>query len=141
MQNFVQIDFVRVRPGQALLLRRLRLSTPGESSYERQRHLLGGYAAACEVERLAAALATGASPDRGTCRRLQNLLDLLMLENVHDPERVEMGHFAAIDPADPCVAEICLLAEGLADAMASWRQAQRTAARDRSVRGVARQAA
>ena len=44
---------------------------------------------------------------------LDDLLDLLMLEHVHDPDRIEAGRFALIDPASPVVEEICLLADGL----------------------------
>ena len=91
--------------------------------------LLGGYEAAREVGHLATALANEPTLSRSTGRRLHALLDLLMLENVGDPERVEMGFFAVIDPSDPCVEEICLLADGLAEAVADWQTAQRNAPR------------
>lgn len=95
--------------------------------------LLGGYEAAREVGHLATAVANEPTLSRSTGRRLHALLDLLRLENVGDPERVEMGFFAVIDPADPCVEEICLLADGLSDVMAAWTQAQRDAPRRRSL--------
>lgn len=48
---------------------------------------------------------------------LAELLSLLMLENVHDPERPEAGFFALIDPADPAIEEICLLTDGFRNAL------------------------
>ena len=51
-------------------------------------------------------------------RRALRLFDevhaLLMLEHVHDPEREEAEIFAGIDPSDPRVEDVCLLADGLA---------------------------
>jgi hypothetical protein len=44
---------------------------------------------------------------------------LLSLDHVHDDERPEAGYFAALDPEQPYVEEICLLADGLADAIAA----------------------
>ncbi|MDT0682301.1 hypothetical protein RM543_06370 [Roseicyclus sp. F158] len=63
------------------------------------------------------------SPTRRTMRALADLLDLLMLEHVHDPSRIEAARFARIDPASPVVEEICLLADGLETALASYWQA------------------
>ena len=103
--------------------------------------LLGGYGAARKFASLAAVLASGASLSRLTCRQLQDLRDLLTLENVHDSERIEWGCFAVIDPTDPCVEEICLLADGLSRVLEAWQQAQRRAARSRSLVGSARHAA
>ncbi len=89
--------------------------------------LLGGYKAAQQVMSLAEALASGASPSRLTRRRIFELLDLLALENVGVPERVDMGFFAIIDPSDPVVEEICLLADGLSDAIGIWQRARERA--------------
>ncbi len=50
-------------------------------------------------------------------RAIDDLRGLLQLENVHDMSREEAGHFAAIDPADPCVEEICYLADALCHAI------------------------
>lgn len=91
--------------------------------------LLGGYDAAREVGHLATALADEQNLSRSTDRRLQRLLDLLLLEHVGDPDRVEWGCFAVINPSDPCVAEICLLADGLAEAVADWQAPQESAPR------------
>lgn len=65
---------------------------------------------------------THGTPTRRTMRALDDLLDLLMLENVHDPDRIEAARFALLDPASPIVEEICLLADGLNDAIASYRR-------------------
>lgn len=51
---------------------------------------------------------------RRTTGLLSQLKDILFLEHVDNPERVESGFFAAINPADPVVEDICLLADGLA---------------------------
>jgi hypothetical protein len=48
-----------------------------------------------------------------TWKALRDLLGILTLENVHDEDREEAALFAAIDPADPTVEEICLLSDGL----------------------------
>lgn len=49
--------------------------------------------------------------------KLNEVLDILMLEHVHDDSRPEAACFAAIDPSDPIVADICLLADGLKNAL------------------------
>lgn len=62
-------------------------------------------------------------PTRSTTRALDDLLNLLMLEHVHEPDRIESGRFAMIDPASPVVEEICLLADGLDDRLEAYCQA------------------
>lgn len=62
-------------------------------------------------------LQNSAQPSGRTMRALQDLLSILSLENVHDEMSEECGFFAAIDPCDPAVAEICLLTDGLRSAM------------------------
>lgn len=54
---------------------------------------------------------------RSTWLALRDLLGILTLEHVHDPDRSEAAFFASIDPADPIVEEICLLTDGLRDAL------------------------
>ncbi|PZX18411.1 hypothetical protein LX81_01042 [Palleronia aestuarii] len=61
-------------------------------------------------------------PTRSTMRALAGLLDLLMLEHVHDPSRIEAAQFALIDPASPVVEDICLLADGLEEALTSCQE-------------------
>lgn len=60
-------------------------------------------------------------PGARTMRALDDLVDLLMLEHVQDPGRIESICFAALDPAEPVVEEICLLADGLAGARDAYR--------------------
>jgi hypothetical protein len=50
-------------------------------------------------------------------RLLLELRELLFLQHVHDEEREESAYFAMLDPADPIVVDICLLADGLQTAM------------------------
>lgn len=52
-------------------------------------------------------------------RLLLELLDILSLEHVDNPDRDECHRFARIDPADPVVAEICLLTDELREALAA----------------------
>ncbi|WP_299362714.1 hypothetical protein [uncultured Paracoccus sp.] len=49
-------------------------------------------------------------------RLLLELLDILSLEHVDNPDRDECHHFARIDPADPVVEEICLPTDELHEA-------------------------
>ena len=76
-------------------------------------HLLGGKEGVGLVDMVADALSREMSLSRRTIGLLRQLKSLLFLEHVDDIERAECGHFAAIDPADPVVEDICLLADGL----------------------------
>jgi len=80
-------------------------------------HLLGGSAGADIVHQISGALSRELVLSRRTTSLLSQLKDILFLENVDNPERVESGFFAAINPADPVVEDICLLADGLAQAL------------------------
>lgn len=91
--------------------------------------LLGGRRGARLVQTVIDSFADQAAPPRRVMHAVSQLHDLLSLKNVHDPERDEAAHFAAIDPADACVAEICLLADGLNDAIDGYlRSSMRRAA-------------
>lgn len=79
--------------------------------------LLGGYERAALVDRLADELSQAPRLSSRGRLLLDQLLSLLTLQNAHDPDGVEAGFFAVIDPADPVVEEICLLADGLRNAM------------------------
>ena len=61
------------------------------------------------------------APSRRLRRELDDLLDILSLEHVHDQSRQEAERFMIIDPASPCVEELCLLADGLRDAVEASR--------------------
>ncbi|MEP0190116.1 MAG: hypothetical protein ABJE00_06855 [Erythrobacter sp.] len=60
-------------------------------------------------------------PVARTMRALDKLVDLLMLEHVQDPDRIESVCFAALDPAEPVVEEVCLLADGLSNLLEAYR--------------------
>ncbi|WP_162617621.1 hypothetical protein [Yoonia maritima] len=79
--------------------------------------LLGGCDGAHTVDQISDALSRELAPSRRTSDLLKQLRDILFLEHVDDPDRVESGFFAAIDPANPVVEDICLLADGLAQAL------------------------
>lgn len=59
-------------------------------------------------------------PGRMT-RRVQHLLRelhrILVLDHVHDDDWDDLGCLAMLEPDDPIVPEICLLADGLDDAL------------------------
>lgn len=76
--------------------------------------LLGGSDGANLVDKISDALSRELVPSLRTIGLLIRLKDILFLEHVDDPNRPESGYFAAIDPADPVVEEICMLADSLA---------------------------
>ena len=80
-------------------------------------HVLGCDEGARLVDDLMECFNRAASPSRRTRRLVVSLHALLHLHNVHDESRAEAGYFAAIDPGDPVVEAICLLADGLSDAI------------------------
>ena len=75
--------------------------------------LLAGARGVRSVACLAGGLTEGAVPSRRTWAALRDLLGILTLEHVHDPDREECAFFAALDPTDPRVEEICLLTDSL----------------------------
>ena len=103
--------------------------------------LLGGADAAVLVDELTDALTREPVASPRTMALLQELDDLLSLENVDDPDRVECGHFAEIDPSDPIVEEICLLTDGLHNALHAQRaracQDQSTVSQRRNLQSAA----
>eukprot|EP00903_Cladosiphon_okamuranus_P019000 g17477.t1 len=79
--------------------------------------LLGGYDASRIVDKCAARLEAIGCVDNQVLIMLDQILSTLSLEEVDDPDKPFMGFFAVIDPSDPAVEEICLLTDGLRDAM------------------------
>jgi hypothetical protein len=79
--------------------------------------LLAGRRGSRIMSNIVEGLSSGYPLTRTTKSDLNDLLDILSLQHVHDPEREEAGRFAMIHPEDPCVEEICLLADGLHDVM------------------------
>ncbi|WP_299784442.1 hypothetical protein [uncultured Marivita sp.] len=84
--------------------------------------LLGGRPSLKLAQDVLDGLADCQVPSRRTLGRLDNLLDLLLLKNVHDLDKIEAARFATVDPASPVVEAICLLADGLHDAISTYRQ-------------------
>lgn len=74
--------------------------------------LLGGQPALRCVQALMDDLEIQPRMTRRMRRNLVRLHEVLTLENVHDPERIEAACFADIDPGSPIVEEICLLSDG-----------------------------
>lgn len=84
--------------------------------------LLGGQPWLKRTQRLMDDLRSSAVVTRRLHREVVALHELLSLEHVHDDNRPEAGFFAELDPGQPYVEEICLLADGLADAIAAVPQ-------------------
>jgi len=81
--------------------------------------LLGGYESARLVDRCVELLETEAMITNRVQIMLEQLLALLCLEDTGDPEKPHMGYFGVIDPSDPVLEEICLLADELRDAVSA----------------------
>ncbi len=79
--------------------------------------LLGGYESARLVDRCVELLAEGQCVTPRTAVMLEQILAVLSLDNVDDPNLPYMGFFAVIDPLDPVVEDICLLTDGLRQAL------------------------
>lgn len=79
--------------------------------------MLAGRRGARLVDAILERLGYQSEPSRSTWAALRDLLGILTLEYVHDDQRLEAQLFAGIDPASPVVEEICLLADGLREAL------------------------
>lgn len=79
--------------------------------------LLGGYESARLVDRCIELLTLDRRVTTRTRFMLDQILALLSLEKVDDPDLPYMWHFAVIDPVDPVVEEICLLTDELRHAL------------------------
>ena len=84
--------------------------------------LLGGYETSRLVDKCADAFERERRLTRTTRMMLDQILDVLTLENAHEPDMPYMGYFAAIDPNDPVVEEICLLSDGLTAAIKDFEE-------------------
>ena len=93
--------------------------------------LLGGYEAARLVDRCQDLLVLDGRPTSRTWLMLGQILAILSLEMVGNSESSYTAHFAAIDPLDPVVEEICLLTDGLREVLArvDWGQTATTGVR------------
>ncbi|MGJ8590235.1 MAG: hypothetical protein ACSHXW_19180 [Yoonia sp.] len=87
--------------------------------------LLGGENAVSIVEEIVDALCRDPLFSRSTIHQLGWLEELLFLQNVGDPDRIEAGLFALIDPVEPVVEDICLLADGLREVLMAAAAAQK----------------
>ena len=82
--------------------------------------LLGGPVAARRVHNLVDALSVPQPRmTRWIGRELVALHRLLTLHDVGDFDRPEAFYFSLIDPADPAIADICLLTDGYSDCLRS----------------------
>ncbi|MFU8864768.1 MAG: hypothetical protein ACNA7O_12710 [Rhodobacterales bacterium] len=80
--------------------------------------LLGGYESARLVDRCMTNLAQDRCVTQRTRVMLGQILAVLSLDKADDPDLPYNGYFAAIDPLDPVVEEICLLTDGLRHVLA-----------------------
>ena len=79
--------------------------------------LIGGYEQARLVDRLVDILQQERRITKRARIMIDQLLALLVLDPVDDGTCATIGFFVPIDPEDPAVAEICLLTDGLRDAV------------------------
>ena len=79
--------------------------------------LLGGDKAVTLVADIMKALQAEPMPSQQTLRRLNRLENLLFLQNVDNPDIIEAWLFASIAPDEPIVEDICVLADGLREAL------------------------
>lgn len=94
--------------------------------------LLGGARGAKLARGIADELVWGDEVSRRCLRRLHELLDLLALEHVGDPDRDEADFFTEIDLSSPVVEEICLLTDAFRDALEQAAMDQPPASRSRA---------
>jgi len=106
-----------VRAAKSVAAPVIRFFVERQEALEHAAWLLGGSASAGMVVEIAQALGRDLGITRRTRSRLRDLLGLLTLEHVHDMDRIEAGLFSQLDPTDPVVEEICLLADGLQSAL------------------------
>jgi hypothetical protein len=83
--------------------------------------LLGGPDHVAAVDEIVDRLKAEPVPSRRTLRLLDELLMLLSLELITDLESPEAAMFGLVDPADPVVAEICLLTDRLREVLAGFK--------------------
>ncbi|TMV14585.1 hypothetical protein [Arenibacterium halophilum] len=79
--------------------------------------LLGGYDSARLVDRCLERLTEDQTVTPRARIMLLQIMELLSLEQVDDPGQPYMGYFAAIDPCDPVVEEICLLTDQMREVL------------------------
>lgn len=84
--------------------------------------LLGGDRWARRVLKLRQDVRAGALPRRACVVEFQALGRLLRLEKVAGPDAEESAYFAAIDPADPRVHDICMLSDRLDQLIAEFSE-------------------
>lgn len=82
--------------------------------------LLGGANACHNLRRLIDELNRNPGLSLVAQARLVSLVDLLSLEHVGDPDRMETGLFMEINLASPIVADICLLTDQLQSAIDAY---------------------
>ena len=105
--------------------------TRGHDALQHAADLLGGSEGRRLVHELASALEHRMVVTPRARRLAERLHDLLTLQNVHDETGVEAMLFSRIDPADPVVEQVCMLADGLGDALSA------TGIDDRNIQGAA----
>lgn len=102
------------------VLQLLLFLSPHRTGLENAAVLLGGPMAARRVRGLIDALSMPKpAMTRWIGREFVALHRLLSLEDVANLDRPEAHFFSLIDPADPAVAEVCLLTDGLTDCLRS----------------------
>lgn len=113
-----------------------RLSTYFGANYEALQNaalLLGGAPALRLVQSLFEEFSLNVALTRMAKRNLVELHKVLSLHYVDDPERLEHGLFAEIEPMDPVVEDICLLTDDLLDHLRAIDEASSVAVFDLNI--------
>ncbi|MCB1358387.1 MAG: hypothetical protein KDK53_18500 [Maritimibacter sp.] len=84
--------------------------------------LLGGAKWFQRAARFCDTLSDGGSISRRLLAEGASLRDLLALRFLDDPFSDEAAMFAALDPADPAIEEICVVTDALDDALRASRE-------------------
>lgn len=79
--------------------------------------VLGGMPAVKVTNALIDDVCSSTVLNRRMMQSLTRLHELLSLEHVHDPDRLEAAYVATLDPAAPYVEDICLMADQLREHM------------------------
>lgn len=124
---------VQYSPAQYAIKPVMTLFSTRQTAIWHATRLLGGYESARLVDRCTAALERDKALTNCVKIMLGQILEILTLEEVDDPEKPFMGFFAAIDPSDPVVEEICLLTDALREAIEDAHQLEVWASKQQKV--------
>lgn len=132
MFDSISVHSTERSPADAPFARVLAFVEEHREALQQAAELLAGRKGAKLAASIVDDLSDAKCVSRRCWRNLEDLLEILALENVDDPDREEAACFASLDPAAPIVEEICLLTDGLRDALEMADTDYRPASRART---------